>query len=47
MGSYLGMRIAAEALIYSAVLALYPQFKDDIDAYLILKGRSNLIVNED
>lgn len=44
MPTYLGMRIIAGALQYTAVIALYPQFKVDIDAYLISKGRGDLII---
>lgn len=44
MANYLAMRIADGFLDYAAVVAKYPQFKADIDAELIERGKQDLIV---
>lgn len=44
MAAYLAMRIEQGKLDYSAVVAKYPQFKDDIDTILIADGYQDLIV---
>jgi len=42
--NYLAMRIMEGKLQYSAVVAKFPQYKDQIDAILIANGRQDLIV---
>jgi hypothetical protein len=44
MGEWLAKRILAGALTYTDVIARYPQFKTEIDAYLTEKKRPDLIV---
>lgn len=44
MAAYLAMRIEQGKLNYSAVIAKYPQFKNDIDTILIADGYQDLIV---
>ncbi|UVX69106.1 MAG: hypothetical protein [Bacteriophage sp.] len=46
MAGYLAMRIMKGALDYSEVVKKFPQFKEDIDAILIMEGRGDLIVRE-
>lgn len=43
MAGYLALQIMDGALDYVAVVTLYPQFKEDIDAILIMEGRQDLI----
>lgn len=44
MPGYLAMRIGKGALDYAAVVALYPQFKEEIDVILKTDGHQDLIV---
>jgi hypothetical protein len=44
MAAYLAMRIELGKLDYSAVVARYPQFKEDIDTILVADGFQHLIV---
>lgn len=46
MAAYLAMRIEKGKLDYSAVVALYPQFKSEIDEILIADGYQHLIVED-
>lgn len=43
MAAYMGQRIIDEAYTYNYVLSRRPDLKDGINAYLILKGREDLI----
>jgi hypothetical protein len=43
MGAYLGQRIIDGAYTYDFVISKRPDLKNDIDAYLIEKGRQDLI----
>lgn len=43
MGAYLGQRIIDGAYTYDFVISKRPDLKADIDAYLISKGREDLI----
>jgi hypothetical protein len=43
MGAYMGQRIIDEAYTYNYVLSKRPDLKEGIDAYLISKGREDLI----
>ena len=45
MAAYLAMRIEEGKLHYSAVVAKYPQFKEDIDLILVADGKQDLIVS--
>ncbi|WP_171700251.1 hypothetical protein [Anoxybacillus sp. CHMUD] len=44
MADYLAQRIIDEAYTYDYVISKRPDLKEGIDAYLISKGRENLIV---
>lgn len=44
MAKYLANQIVLGALDYTAVVTKYPQFKTEIDAFIIGKGREDLIV---
>lgn len=43
MAAYFAMRIMDGKLDYTAVVAKYPKFKDDIDFILIAEGKQDLI----
>lgn len=43
MGAYLGQRIIDGAYTYGFVILKVPNKKTDIDAYLVEKGREDLI----
>lgn len=43
MAAYMGQRIIDGAYTYDYVLSRRPDLKDGIDAYLVLKGRRDLI----
>ena len=44
MAIYMANRIITGALDYEYVIERRPDLKEDIDAYLILKGKENLII---
>lgn len=44
MAVYFASRIEKGKLDYKAVVAKYPQYKDDIDEILVADGYENLIV---
>lgn len=44
MAGYLGMRIIEGAIGYTKAVEAYPQFKKQIDDYLVSKGKENLII---
>ena len=44
MAAYLAYRIEKGKLNYTAVVNLYPQFKEDIDEILIADGYEHLII---
>jgi len=43
MATYLALRIEQGKLDYAAVIAKYPQFKNDIDEILVADGKQDLI----
>lgn len=43
MANYLGQRIIDEIFTYDYVISKRPDLKVGIDAYLVLKGREDLI----
>ena len=45
MAAYLAYRIEKGKLDYKAVVAKYPQYKAEIDEYLIADGYENLIID--
>lgn len=44
MATYLAMQILKKKLKYEHVIPKFPEYKEDIDAILILEGREDLIV---
>lgn len=44
MGAYMAQRIIDEAYTYEYVISKRPDLKEGIDAYLVLKDHSDLIV---
>ena len=45
MAAYLAMRIIKGKLVYSKVIEVYGQYKDDIDEILVLEGMEHLKEN--
>lgn len=43
MAKFLAMKIVDGGRDYAATVALYPQYKTGIDAYLTVAGRADLI----
>ena len=46
MAAYLAQQIEIGKLSYIAVVAKYPQFKNDIDTILVGDGKQDLIVQQ-
>lgn len=44
MAAYFAMRIMNKKLDYTAVVAKYPQYKEDIDMILVAEGKQDLII---